>query len=98
MLEAAKLLHPTLGEHIEITPLLAEDAWPALVDPNQLTTAILNLALNARDAMPDGGKLALETRNIFLDEGYASMNSDVAAGNYVMVAVSDTGTGIPAAT
>ena len=51
-LEAAKLLHPTLGEQIEITPQLAEDAWPALVDPNQLTTAILNLALNARDAMP----------------------------------------------
>jgi PAS domain S-box-containing protein len=97
VLEAAKLLHPTLGEHIEITPLLAEDAWTALVDPNQLTTAVLNLALNARDAMPNGGKLALETSNIYLDENYASMHSEVVAGNYVMVAVSDTGTGIPAA-
>ena len=58
----AKLLHPTLGEHIEITPLLAEDAWTALVDPSQLTTAVLNLALNARDAMPDGGKLAHRDR------------------------------------
>ena len=77
--------------------MLAEDAWPALVDPNQLTTAILNLALNARDAMPDGGKLTLETRNVYLDEGYASMNSEVTPGHYVMVAVSDTGTGIPAA-
>jgi CheY-like chemotaxis protein len=97
VLEAAKLLHPTLGEHIEITPLLAEDAWTALVDPNQLTTAVLNLALNARDAMPGGGKLALETNNVFLDENYAGMHSEVTPGNYVLVAVSDTGTGIPAA-
>ncbi|MCK1652453.1 PAS domain S-box protein [Bradyrhizobium sp. 149] len=94
-LEAAKLLHPTLGEQITIMPQLTEDAWPALVDPGQLSTAILNLALNARDAMPDGGTLVLETRNIFLDDGYASMNPDVVAGNYVMIAVSDTGSGIP---
>jgi PAS domain S-box-containing protein len=96
VLEAAKLLHPTLGENVEITPLLAEDAWTALVDPNQLSTAILNLALNARDAMPNGGKLALETSNIYLDDNYASINSEVTPGHYVMVAVSDTGTGIPA--
>jgi CheY-like chemotaxis protein len=57
----------------------------------------LNLALNARDAMPAGGKLALETNNIYLDEGYASMHSEVTVGNYVMIAVSDTGSGIPAA-
>jgi PAS domain S-box-containing protein len=97
VLEAAKLLRPTLGEHIEITPMLADDAWAALVDPNQLTTAILNLALNARDAMPDGGKLALETRNVYLDESYSSVHGDVTVGHYVMVAVSDSGTGIPAA-
>jgi PAS domain S-box-containing protein len=97
VLEAAKLLHPTLGEHIEITPLLAEDAWTALADPNQLATAVLNLAINARDAMPNGGKLALETSNVFLDENYASMHSEVTPGNYVMIAVSDTGTGIPPA-
>ncbi len=97
LLEAAKLLRPTLGEQIEISPKLAEDAWPALADPNQLSTAILNLALNARDAMPQGGKLMLETLNISLDEGYVSMNSDVAAGDYIMIAVSDTGSGIPAA-
>ncbi|MDA9434990.1 PAS domain S-box protein [Bradyrhizobium sp. CCBAU 51627] len=96
VLEAAKLLHPTLGEQIAIMPQLTEDAWPALVDPGQLSTAILNLALNARDAMPNGGTLVLETRNIFLDDGYASMNPDVLAGNYVMIAVSDTGSGIPA--
>jgi CheY-like chemotaxis protein len=94
ILETAKLLHPTLGEHIEITPKLADEAWPAIVDPNQLTTAILNLSLNSRDAMPRGGKLTLETRNVYLDEGYASMHSEVAVGNYVMIAVSDTGTGI----
>jgi PAS domain S-box-containing protein len=96
VLQAAKLLHPTLGEQIIITPQLVDDACPALVDPNQLTTAILNLALNARDAMPDGGKLVLETRNVFLDDGYAGMNAEVTAGHYVMIAVSDTGTGIPA--
>jgi PAS domain S-box-containing protein len=97
ILETVKLLRPTLGEHIQIDPLLAEDAATALVDPSQLTTAILNLALNARDAMPMGGKLALETNNVYLDEGYAAMHSEVTVGNYVMVAVSDTGSGIPAA-
>lgn len=94
VLESAKLLHPTLGENIEITPLLAEDAWTALADPNLLTTAVLNLAINARDAMPNGGKLALETSNVFLDDNYANMHSEVTAGNYVMIAVSDTGSGI----
>ena len=97
VLESAKLLHPTLGENIEITPLLAEDAWTALVDPNLLTTALLNLAINARDAMPNGGKLAFETSNVFLDENYANMHSELTAGNYVMIAVSDTGSGIPPA-
>jgi PAS domain S-box-containing protein len=97
LLESAKLLRPALGEHIEILPRLAEDAWPALVDPNQLSSAILNLALNARDAMPRGGKLVLETANATLDEIYVSMNDEVAVGDYVMIAVSDTGCGIPAA-
>ena len=68
---------------------------PALIDPSQLSTAILNLALNARDAMPNGGKLTLETRNVVLDENYARSNSEVTAGNYVMIAVSDTGEGMP---
>ncbi|MGZ5923910.1 MAG: PAS domain S-box protein [Rhizomicrobium sp.] len=97
ILETAKLLHPTLSEQIEISTKLAEDTWSAMVDPNQLATAILNLALNARDAVPAGGKLTLDTRNVHLDEGYASMHSEVAVGNYVMVGVSDTGVGIPAA-
>ena len=96
ILETAKLLRPTLGEHVEINPLLAEDALTALVDPSQLTSAILNLALNARDAMPAGGKLVIETKNIYLDESYADMHAEVTAGHYVMIAVSDTGSGISA--
>ena len=91
-----KLLRPTLGEHIQIDPLLADDTWPALVDPNQLTTANLNLALNARDAMPNGGSLAVETKNTYLDQAYADMHLEVTPGNYVMIAVSDTGSGIAA--
>jgi PAS domain S-box-containing protein len=96
ILETIKLLRPTLGEQIQIAPLLAQDTWPALVDPNQLTTALLNLALNARDAMPAGGSLAIETRNVRLDQAYADLNAEVAAGHYVMIAVSDTGSGIAA--
>jgi CheY-like chemotaxis protein len=75
--------------------MLAHDAAPAQIDPSQLSTAILNLAFNARDAMPDGGKLTLETRNTVLDEDYAAMNPEVKPGSYVMIAVSDTGAGIP---
>ncbi|MDB5518408.1 MAG: putative sensor histidine kinase with and Response regulator receiver domain [Tardiphaga sp.] len=93
---AGKLLRPTLGEHIEIEMVLADDPWLAFVDSGQLTTAILNLALNARDAMPQGGKLILETQNSNLDEGYAGQNSEVKSGQYVLIAISDTGSGIPA--
>src|SRR3954454_10291625 len=96
VVDSAGLLRPTLGEQIEIESMLSPDSAPALIDPSQLSTAILNLALNARDAMPEGGKLTLETRNVVLDEDYAGMNSDVRPGNYVMIALSDSGTGIPA--
>jgi signal transduction histidine kinase/CheY-like chemotaxis protein len=95
VVDAARLLRPTLGEHVEIESMLAHDAVPALIDASQLSTAILNLALNARDAMPDGGKLTLETKNVVLDDAYARQNSEVKPGNYVMIAVSDTGQGIP---
>jgi signal transduction histidine kinase len=95
VIESARLLRPTLGEQIEVESMLAHDSVPALIDPSQLSTAILNLALNARDAMPNGGKLTLETKNVLLDENYAGMNSEVSPGNYVMIAVSDTGAGIP---
>jgi signal transduction histidine kinase/HAMP domain-containing protein/ActR/RegA family two-component response regulator len=97
VLDAAQLLRPTLGEHIEIESMLEPDAEPALIDPSQLSTALLNLAVNARDAMPNGGKLTLETGNVVLDESYARSNPEVQPGTYVMIAVSDTGTGIPAA-
>ncbi len=94
--QAANLLRPTLGEQIEIHTVLADETSHALIDPSQLTNAVLNLALNARDAMPDGGKLTIETCNVFLEDQYAGANSDVAAGNYVLVAVTDSGHGIPA--
>ena len=97
MVEAASLLRPTLGEQIEIESMLEEDAWAALVDRNQLATAVLNLAINARDAMAGGGRLTLETGNVMLDETYAGQNPEVLPGPYVMIAVSDTGAGIPAA-
>jgi nitrogen-specific signal transduction histidine kinase len=93
--EAAKLLRPTLGEHIQVDWKLDATAWPALVDPAQLSTAIVNLAVNARDAMEGGGRLTLETANVFLDQDYADAHSEVTAGPYVMFAVSDSGPGIP---
>jgi PAS domain S-box-containing protein len=95
--ESARLMRPTLGEHVEIEAVLKDHVWTALVDPGQLSSALLNLAINARDAMPDGGKLTLETGNVTFDQEYAAANGDVEAGNYVMIAVSDTGTGIPEA-
>ena len=96
IIDTSKLLRPTLGEQIEIESVFQDEACFATVDPNQLTTAILNLSLNARDAMPNGGKLILETGSAFLDENYASLHGDVRPGRYALIAVSDTGTGIPA--
>ena len=97
MVETTKLLRSTLGENIEVETILRGDVRSALVDPNLLSSALLNLAINARDAMPNGGKLMLETRNVVLDDSYAKTNADVVAGNYVLIAVSDTGDGIPEA-
>jgi signal transduction histidine kinase/ActR/RegA family two-component response regulator len=96
IVNAERLLKHALGEHIEIETMLESDASPVLVDPTQLTSALLNLAVNARDAMPSGGKLTIETGDIFLDETYARNNIEVTAGPYGMIAVSDTGSGIPA--
>ena len=95
IIDTAKLLRPTLGEQIHIESVFEDESCVATVDPSQLTTAILNLALNARDAMPGGGKLIVETGAAYLDEVYASVN-DVPPGHYVLIAVSDTGSGIPA--
>ena len=90
------LLHRTLGEHIELECSLSADLWTAFTDANQLESALLNLAINARDAMPDGGRLTIETTNVRLDAAYTSGQDDVAPGDYVVVGVSDTGSGMPA--
>ena len=97
VLDTAKLLRPTLGESLEIKMTLEQDAWPAMIDPSQLGTALINLAVNARDAMPSGGELILETGNVMLDASFATIHAeDVGPGPYVMIAVTDTGVGIPA--
>jgi PAS domain S-box-containing protein len=90
------LLLRTLGEHIEIAVVAAENLARASVDPAQIESAVLNLCLNARDAMPAGGRLTIETANMLLDAKYAAVHSEVRAGRYVMLAVSDTGVGISA--
>ena len=96
VLDIEKLLRPTLGEQIEIETILERGNTTSHIDPSQLANSVLNMAINARDAMPDGGKLLLETRNVVLDEAYAEANADMRPGPYVMLAVSDTGTGMPA--
>src|SRR5215216_1807457 len=95
IVEMEQLMQRSLGEHVSIALALKHDLQPAHIDPHQLETALLNLAVNARDAMPDGGSLTIETGNATLDEGYARTHAEVQPGEYVMVAVSDTGTGMP---
>ncbi len=90
------LLRRTLGEQITIETVLSGNVWRALADPNQLELAILNLAVNARDAMPSGGKLTLETANVHLDENYAASQAEVVPGQYVLLAVTDNGSGMTA--
>lgn len=93
--EMDELLRRALGEDIEIETVLAAGLWTTLVDANQLENVILNLSINARDAMPSGGRLTIETGNAALDEGYTADVPDVAPGQYVMLAISDTGHGMP---
>ena len=90
------LLRRTLGEHIECAFHLDQEPLQASVDPGQLASALLNLVLNARDAMPSGGKLTVEVQNISLGEADVDVNGEARPGDYVMVAVSDTGTGMTA--
>ena len=89
------LLHRTMGEQIEVELVLSAGLWQTLCDPNQLESALLNLAINARDAMPDGGKLIVETCNAHLDSAYAARHREVSAGQYVCMSVTDTGVGMP---
>jgi signal transduction histidine kinase/CheY-like chemotaxis protein len=89
------LLRRTLGEQVAIETVLAGGLWRVHVDPNQLEVTILNLAVNARDAMPEGGRLTIETANTFLDENYAASQAEVLSGQYVVICVTDTGRGMP---
>ncbi len=93
---ADPLQRRTLGEHIEIEVALAPDLWMARVDPAQLESSLLNLTINARDAMPTGGRVLIETANVTFDEAGAGHLVDAAPGDYVRISVSDDGIGIPA--
>jgi len=88
------LLRRTLGETIRIETVLAGGLWRTFADSSQLENALLNLAVNGRDAMPEGGKLTIETANAYLDDSYAAGHAELQAGQYVMIAVTDTGTGM----
>jgi CheY-like chemotaxis protein len=88
------LLRRTLGETVNLEIVLGGGLWPTFADPNQLESAMLNLAVNARHAMPDGGRLTIETTNAYLDEAYVRRFGDMQPGQYVQVSVADTGTGI----
>ena len=88
------LLRSTLGEHIQIETVSAAGLWLTTADAHQLEGTILNVAINARDAMANGGKLTIETGNVYLDEDYCTQSGEVEPGRFVMIAVSDTGTGM----
>ncbi len=90
-----KLLRRVIGEHIQLVTILSPDLGPVLSDRGQIEQVLMNLAVNARDAMPDGGRLTLETSNMTVDAPYASRHADLRPGQYVMIAVTDTGPGIP---
>ena len=91
----SELLRRTIREAIRVETVLAGGLWRASIDASQLEAAIINLCVNSRDAMPMGGRLTIETANAHLDDAYAATHSDVTAGQYVMVSVSDSGTGMP---
>jgi PAS domain S-box-containing protein len=89
------LLRRSIGEQVSIETILAGGLWRVQVDPNQLEVAILNLAVNARDAMPDGGSLTIETANAYLDQDYSAAEAEVIPGQYVVISVTDSGCGMP---
>ena len=96
--EAQTMLRRVIGENIQLTTTLAGDLGTVSADEGQIEQVIMNLAVNARDAMPGGGSLVMETMNVSLDESYADRHRDAAAGDYVMLTVTDTGRGMDAAT
>ncbi|HQT76075.1 MAG: hypothetical protein B7Z80_13060 [Rhodospirillales bacterium 20-64-7] len=93
--ETMELLRRTLGNSITLEMELSSDVWPIFVDANQVEAALLNLAVNARDAMADGGTLTITTGNIHLDEQYSRHHDEIASGDYAFIAVRDTGCGMP---
>jgi CheY-like chemotaxis protein len=88
------MLRRIIGENVELVILPESPLWSVRADPSQIEQVIVNLAVNARDAMPEGGKLTIETRSVTLDEDYARQYAEVTPGEYVMLAVSDNGTGM----
>lgn len=90
----SELFRRSLGETVEVEAVLGGGLWRIEVDPNELESALLNLAVNARDAMPMGGKLTIETSNAYLDEAYAARQAEVTPGQYVVICISDTGIGM----
>ena len=92
---ASDFLQRSLGEKIHIETVGAAGLWNVEVDHNQLESALVNLAINARDAMPNGGKLTIEGANVFVDEDYSQQNPELKPGQYVAICVSDTGAGMP---
>jgi PAS domain S-box-containing protein len=91
---AAEFMQRSLGENVEVQAVGSAGLWPVEVDPNYLESALLNLAINARDAMPEGGKITIEAANIFADEEYCHKNPEIAPGPYVAISLSDTGHGM----
>lgn len=94
MAQALALLRHTIGTHCDIRSFEQDGLWTTVTDPTQLQTAILNLAMNSQDAMPEGGTLTLETQNVTIDDSYMAQELDVAPGRYVRLSVSDTGSGM----
>lgn len=92
--DMSDLLTRSIGENIRLETVLAPELWSTFTDASQLESAVVNLCVNSRDAMPEGGRLTLETANVTLDEAYAAANIDAKPGDYVMIAVADSGTGM----
>ena len=92
---AADFIQRSLGENVQVEVVGSPGLWFVEVDANQLEVALLNLAINGRDAMLSGGKLTIESANVFADENYSRYNPEIAPGQYVAICVTDNGVGMP---